>query len=170
MKPLLLLDIDGPLNPYLALSGPVPDGYTLYRTRPESWTQSPYLPVLLNPDHGERLLGLTTRFELAWATTWKDEANEWIGPKLGLPRLPYIDWPEMHGAAPDGTYWKTQYVVAYAAGRPFAWVDDEITARDTGWVTDHHGGAALLRWVHPGTGLTRTDFEALAGWAGERLG
>ncbi|MEV5677512.1 MULTISPECIES: HAD domain-containing protein [unclassified Streptomyces] len=166
MKPLLLIDIDGPLNPYAALSRrKAPDGYRRHRMRPTGWTDGPPLPVLLNPGHGDELLNLAGRYELIWATTWKDEANEWIGPHLGLPALPYIDWPEMHGSAPDGTYWKTRYVVEYAAGRPFAWVDDEITGRDREWVAAHHPGRALLRQIDPRVGLERGDFDALAGWA-----
>ena len=39
MKPLLLIDIDGPLNPYAALSLPTtPEGYTRHRMRPTGWT------------------------------------------------------------------------------------------------------------------------------------
>ncbi|MFI8436427.1 hypothetical protein ACIGJO_22260 [Streptomyces sp. NPDC079020] len=166
MKPLLLIDIDGPLNPYEALSRRgAPEGYRRHLMRPTGWTWGPALPVLLKPEHGGELLGLAAGYELVWATTWKDEANEWVGPLLGLPALPYIDWPEMHGTGPDGTYWKTRYVVEYAAGRPFAWVDDEITDRDRAWVGAHHPVRALLRYVDPGVGLERGDFDALAGWS-----
>ncbi|MGW1890814.1 hypothetical protein ACWCP6_11265 [Streptomyces sp. NPDC002004] len=165
MKPLLLIDIDGPVNPYLALAGPAPEGYDVHLTHPAGWEWSPFLPVLLHRDHGAELRKLTRAYELVWASTWMDEANEWIGPQLGLPRLPYIDWPETHGPAPEGTLWKTQYVVAYAAGRPFAWVDDEITEQDEAWVARNHPSSALLWWVHPGVGLTHDDFSALAYWA-----
>ncbi|GHB06022.1 MULTISPECIES: hypothetical protein [Streptomyces] len=166
MKPLLLIDIDGPLNPYEALSRRrPPKGYRRHSMRPTGWTAGPALPVLLNPEHGDELLALTGLYELAWATTWKNEANEWIAPRLGLPPLPYIDWPRMHGLTGNGTYWKTRYVVEYAAGRPFAWVDDEITDLDTGWVAGHHPGRALLRPVDPRVGLVRADFDALAAWA-----
>ncbi|MFH8517208.1 hypothetical protein ACH4CE_19365 [Streptomyces gelaticus] len=166
MKPLLLIDIDGPLNPYEALAQPrPPDGYAKHLTRPTGWDYGPPLPVLLNPEHGRALLTLADRYELVWATTWKDEANVWIGPRLGLPPLPYIDWPSMHGSAPDGTYWKTQYVVEYAAGRPFAWVDDEIAEQDQEWVLGQGATEALLRRIDPGTGLLPSDFAALAAWA-----
>ncbi|MEV7232643.1 HAD domain-containing protein [Streptomyces sp. NPDC051020] len=171
MKPLLLIDIDGPLNPYAALSRRhTPAGYTKHRMRPTGWTEGPALPVLLNPAHGAELLALTDRYTLVWATTWEDEANEWIGPHLGLPPLPYIDWPAMHGSAPDGTLWKTQYVVAYAAGRPFAWVDDEITERDRAWITRQGPGRSLLLQIDPRIGLERADFDALAQWATDRDG
>ncbi|MEU0301511.1 hypothetical protein ABZ252_18885 [Streptomyces sp. NPDC006175] len=166
MKPLLMIDIDGPLNPYAALSRPtVPEGYTLHRMRPTGWRTGTPLPVLLDPGHGGELLALADRYELVWATTWKDEANEWVGPRIGLPPLPYIDWPAMHTATADGTYWKTRHVVDYADGRPFAWIDDEISVLDTDWVAAHHPGRALLRRVGPWVGLVRADFEALADWA-----
>ncbi|WP_406492734.1 hypothetical protein OG936_04645 [Streptomyces sp. NBC_00846] len=171
MKPLLLIDIDGPLNPYAALTRRrVPDGYALHLMRPTGWDYGMPLPVLLNPEHGKALRGLAGRYELVWATTWKDEANEWIGPRLGLPRLPYIDWPSMHGSAPDGTYWKTRYVVEYAAGRPFAWVDDEISEQDRGWATEQGAAEALLLWIDPWIGLLPADFEVLATWADGRRG
>ncbi|MET7643670.1 HAD domain-containing protein [Streptomyces sp. NPDC005426] len=171
MKPLLLIDVDGPLNPYAALSRRrPPEGYTRHRMRPTGWTTGPALPVLLNPRHGEELLALAARYELVWATTWKDEANEWVGPRLGLPALPYVDWPAMHGSAPAGTYWKTQYVVEYAAGRPFAWIDDEITELDRAWITAGQGadGSSLLLRIDPWVGLQRADFDALAAWADGR--
>ncbi|MCP3817124.1 hypothetical protein NLX86_02910 [Streptomyces sp. A3M-1-3] len=95
MKPLLLIDIDGPLNPY---GGPQ------------------------------------------------------ASPAGGLRR------------APAGTYWKTQYVLGYAAGRPFAWFDDEITM-DRSHVDQKHLAAALLVHVDHRIGLTLPDFDALAYWA-----
>ncbi|MEV0494888.1 hypothetical protein [Streptomyces atratus] len=98
----------------------------------------------------------------------EDEANEWIGPHLGLPPLPYIDWPAIHGSAPDGTLRKTQYVVEYAAGRPFAWVDDEMTERDRAWIDRQGPGRSLLLRIDPRIGLERADFDALARWAADR--
>ncbi|MFG2432367.1 hypothetical protein [Streptomyces sp. NPDC048590] len=167
MKPLLLIDIDGPLNPYAALAHrPLPEGYELHRMRPTGWQDGPALPVLLSPAHGDGLRALTDRYELVWATTWKDEANRWVGPRIGLPTLPYIDWPAPPASAgADGVHWKTRPVVDYADGRPFAWVDDEISGYDRTWVEAHHPGQALLRRIDPGVGLAGEDFEVLAAWA-----
>ncbi|WP_206307824.1 hypothetical protein [Streptomyces sp. A0958] len=59
-----------------------------------------------------------------------------------------------------------QYVVAYAAGRPFARIDDEITDRNREWVAARRAaGDSPLRWIDPAVGLVRTDFDALAAWA-----
>lgn len=167
-KALLLIDVDGPLNPYMALSRRrSPQGYRRHRMRPTGWETGQALPVLLNAEHGDELLALTDRYELVWATTWKNEANEWIGPHLGLPPLPFVDWPVVGGSTGEGTLWKTRHVVAYAAGRPFAWIDDEIRERDREWVAVHHPGRALLRQIDPLVGLERHDFDALARWAAE---
>ncbi|MFF7439190.1 HAD domain-containing protein [Streptomyces sp. NPDC008122] len=164
-KPLLLIDVDGPLNPYAAQRERRPAGYTTHRMRPDGWFGTKPLRVWLNPDHGSELLALAEAYELVWATTWKGEANGWIGPRLGLPELPFVDWPKMHGAAPRGTFWKTRYVLEYAAGRPFAWVDDDITPYDHEYVEQKHLAAALLLRVDPRIGLVRPDFDALAEWA-----
>ncbi|MEU6310466.1 HAD domain-containing protein [Streptomyces sp. NPDC047014] len=168
MKPLLLIDVDGPLNPYAAKPQRRPAGYTTHRMRPAGWTEKESakpLRLWLNHAHGAELLALAGSYDLVWATTWKDEANDWIGPHLGLPRLPWIDWPRMHGRAPRGTFWKTQYILEYAGERPFAWIDDDITAPDREYVTLHHPAHALLLRVDEQIGLTATDFETLADWA-----
>ncbi|MFD9126403.1 hypothetical protein [Kitasatospora sp. NPDC059571] len=171
-RPLLLLDVDGPLNPYRAKPQRRPEGCLTHRVRPASWiarhpgTPSAYVRPLrlwLNPEHGPALLALPYR--LVWCTTWMDEANEWIGPRIGLPRLPYIAWPRMHHGDPDGLHWKTRELVARAAGRPFAWVDDEIEPQDTAWIAEHHPAPALTLPVDHRHGLRADDFAALAAWA-----
>ncbi|MFD5140606.1 MULTISPECIES: hypothetical protein [unclassified Streptomyces] len=167
-RPLLLLDVDGPLNPYAAAPQRRPAGYSTHRMRPTGW-ENPWdkpLRVWLNHDHGADLLALP--YELVWATTWKSEANEWIGPHLGLPTLPFVDWPTMtpqHGAR---LHWKTKALVAYAEGRPFAWVDDELGPEDREWVRKNHDAPALLHRVDPRLGLLPDDFSALTKWAADQ--
>lgn len=55
-------------------------------------------------------------------------------------------------------------MVEWAAGRPFIWVDDEISAIDRLWVDASHPGPSLLHRVEPAKGLSGTDFGALAAW------
>jgi hypothetical protein len=50
------------------------------------------------------------------------------------------------------------------AGRPFIWIDDEITAADRRWVAARHRGRALLHRIDPRTGLTDADFATMARW------
>lgn len=156
--PLLVLDVDGTLLPY-GCTGPPADL--------EEWAawQHAGNPQLAEVDraHGPRLLALPC--SPYWATAWMADANEVITPLLGLPRRPVADLPE----APleddgDRLHWKTRALVEAAAGRPFAWVDDEITGLDRAWVARHHRGPALLHRVDPVTGLTAADFCVLGGW------
>lgn len=168
-RPLLFLDVDGPLNPYAAQPERRPDGYTTIRVPLKGGSeQNPLrrrpLRVWLNPGHGPALLGLG--YELCWATTWMSEANRWISPVLGLPELPFVDFADaLFRERPDGVHWKTEPLVNYADGRPFAWVDDEQSARDEEYVTTHHRGAALLHHVNPRIGLREPDFHTLTQFA-----
>ncbi|MFE6761961.1 hypothetical protein [Streptomyces sp. NPDC057689] len=167
-RPLLFLDVDGPLNPYAAQPERRPAGYTTIRVpRMDSATprlHSTPLRVWLDPGHGPALLALD--YELCWATTWMDSANEWIGPVLGLSTLPFVDFGEaLFRERPDGVHWKTEALVAYAGGRPFAWVDDEQGEADDAYVSAHHPAAALLHHVNPRIGLRDDDFTALAEFA-----
>nr|WP_245674309.1 hypothetical protein [Actinoplanes rectilineatus] len=58
----------------------------------------------------------------------------------------------------------------WAAGRPFVWIDDEMTDADRRWVRDRHPGRALLHRVDPDVGLTDEDFATVRRWldAGRR--
>ncbi len=78
--------------------------------------------------------------------------------------LPFIGWPQTHGKAPHGTFWKKQYILQYAAWRPVVWIDDDITALDREFTDRHHMAAALLLRVDERIGLTRPDFDVLTVW------
>jgi hypothetical protein len=52
----------------------------------------------------------------------------------------------------------------WAAGRPFIWLDDEITGADRQWVAAHHSGKALLHRVDPHAGRTEADFSLMHQW------
>jgi hypothetical protein len=157
--PLLFLDVDGPLLPFgeNPLSG---------------HGQAAAVPRLarLGQDTGLRLAALPCT--LVWATTWLEDANTEIASRIGLPDLPVVTWPEPTQAHEHedrwfGLCWKTRTLVNWAAGRPFAWIDDEITEADRDWVSDHHPGPALLYSIDASRGLTDRDFAALEEWLRE---
>ncbi|MCM2430715.1 hypothetical protein [Streptomyces sp. RKAG337] len=172
-RPLLFLDVDGPLNPYAAKPERRPDGYTTLRVPQEggvagdpvrSRSRARPLRVWLNPDHGRALLALG--YEICWATTWMSDANRWIGPVLGLPELPFVAFGSaLLKERPDGVHWKSEPLVAYADGRPFAWVDDEQSDADHAHVAANHHAPALLHHVNPRIGLRVDDFTTLAAFA-----
>ncbi|MEA5358891.1 hypothetical protein VA596_05045 [Amycolatopsis sp., V23-08] len=152
-RPLLFLDVDGPLIPFGRTSGE-------YKTFTDADLGHPLLPRI-DPGLGPRLLALGC--DLVWATTWMEDANDCVAPLAGLPPLTVLDFPVEDATAP-GLHWKTRPIVERAAGLPFVWIDDETTDLDRSWVAEHHPGPALLHTVSASAGLTTADFDAIAVW------
>lgn len=149
---LVFLDVDGTLLPF-GSSSISPAG-----------TDS--LLAGINPRHGPRLAALPC--ELIWATTWMDQANETIAPILGLPPLPVLE-PSTPTVEDDyfRLHWKTRAIVGQAAGRAFAWIDDEISESDREWIDDQHSAPVLLLRVDAMHGLTVDDVDTLGTWLEE---
>jgi hypothetical protein len=158
-RPLLFLDVDGPLIPLRAR----PTGHVLDLSAATELAEAPGNPLMdrLDPADGRRLLALGC--QLIWATTWMADANEVVAPRLGLPELPVVDFPD--DESPErGLHWKTKFLTQQADGCPFIWLDDEITDTDQRWVRTHYQGPALLHRVDPFVGLTDADFAAIRRW------
>jgi len=119
--PLLLLDVDGVLNPFAAPA--CPSGYTEHDIfRGEE-------PVRLCPAHGPWLAELATRFQIVWATAWGADASRLLGPLLRLPDLPVIAFPPVPFRPRD----KLPAIIRYAGHRPLAWMDDALPPEAQAW-------------------------------------
>lgn len=169
-KPLLLLDVDGPLNPYGAKPTQRPDGYTTRHVRTGAdgwhWAQSGKrsIRVWLNPAHGPMLLALTHLVDLAWATTWEHSANRLVAPVVGLPQLPVIEFPS-RGPFPFGQIWKRDAVEAYVGERAFAWLDDDFEPGDFEWAKTRTEDGIPTLLLHISLGIRQQDVDRVAGWA-----
>lgn len=148
MKPLLLLDVDGVLNPLGVSEAP---GFAAHHVGG--------MRVLLNSDHGRWLGELGARYDLTWATSWERDADliaERIGLPLGLPAITFSDQSGWTVKLPD--------VVRYAGDRPLAWVDDQIGPKVRAWAAGRQA-ATLLVETDSRVGLTPAHVETLRAWA-----
>ncbi|WP_049649258.1 HAD domain-containing protein [Kitasatospora sp. MY 5-36] len=150
--PLLLLDVDGVLNPFAAAVCPA--DYQEYGFFPGEE------PVRLNRVHGRWLNGLAEHFEIVWATGWEEEANEFLAPFLGLERLPVVFFPPK----PFEPCEKVPAVAAFVGERAAAWVDDALTPQARAWA-DGRAAATLLVDTDPCVGLTWSAVEQLSRWS-----
>lgn len=170
----LLLDVDGPLNPYSG--GPnKPEGYVKHMMRPSGsiWEdeRSPALPVWLNASHGAKLEGLG--YHIIWATTWQKDASTWIAPHVGLPTdLETIVWDDVDTSSipvvHSRLYWKTREIAAYMKlhhpNEPFIWVDDEAYKADERFLKLMIDAELKIFTINPAKGLQNSDFEAMKTW------
>lgn len=174
MKPVLLLDVDGPLNPWNNKPHRRPAGYDTFRFPVAGTTARRPMRVWLRPAHGPQLLTLADRcgFKLVWATSWQAEANEFISPALGLPELPIVPFPEFDPVRgwPRVGHWKWDAVADYAGDRPLVWLDDEHQGRAQQanrerFLLRRGRVPTLLHHVSPRAGIDQPDLDAVEQFA-----
>ena len=161
-KPLVLVDVDGPLIPTYAQKKP--QGYTAFQASPRyhGGTGGKTVRIWLNKRHGAWLKALD--HDLVWATAWEASANKEIGSRIGLPTMPHISFTTPFLRNPDNSHWKLNDLLMYADGRPFVWLDDGITGADTVRVAVEYPAPALLYRVDPRWGLTYDDMVNVWEW------
>jgi hypothetical protein len=151
--PLLLLDVDGVLNPFAAPA--CPPGFVEHTLFPDEE------PVRVCAGHGDWLRELASHFTLVWATAWCEEANHRLAPLLGLKPLPVIPMPPL----PFPLEGKLPTVSQFAGVHPLAWIDDALTPAAHAWAVSR-AVPTLLVDANPAQGLTRLDVDKCLAWAG----
>lgn len=178
--PLMALDVDGPLNAYLAApkalakAARTPNGFravdfasrVTYR-RGSTW--HPFSRLHLARAHGDMLARFSSAHdvELVWASMWEHNCNTVIGPAIGLPRLPWVDFH----SHPVRDLWKFPAMLEFAAGHPLVWLDDSFNdrrkveqRRRSGFDRARRNLPTLLLHVSPSTGITAEHLAEVADW------
>jgi hypothetical protein len=151
-RPLLLLDVDGVINPY---GTPLPPaGYGEHHLFPGEE------PVRVNPAHGAWITEAGAVLDIAWATSWNDDANRLLAPLLHIAALPVVTMP----APPFDPGAKVPLIAAYAQHRPAAWIDDLHTRQAHQWL-EERTSPTLLVTTDPAIGLTRECIDRDSAWA-----
>ena len=155
----MLVDVDGVLNPARSHA----PGYRASWVFPIGLAHR----LLLNPSHGPMLTELAevTGAELVWATYWRNRANTWVAPRVGLPSLRFVPIPShwrAHTRSSLGS-WKAYHVAAWVGQRPFVWFEDDADA--VACLAGQPGlGRHLAVKVDPVIGLTSSHVEQARAW------
>jgi hypothetical protein len=153
LRPMLLVDFDGVLNPFAAPK--CPPGFTEYGLDEFPGDD----PVRLNPAHARWLSDLASIYEIAWASACAEDLNLYCGRLISLPPLQHVPMP-LPPFHPDR---KAEAVAAFVGDRSVAWVDDAFGEAAHSWARER-SAPTLLVDVDPTTGLTMDVINILAVW------
>ncbi len=120
------------------------------------------VPHCISLPVGDRLLRLSERFELVWASGWEDKANFYLSDLLGLPELPHLSFDTRPSAA--GAHWKLAAIEGYAGARAMAWIDDNFDRSCFEWA-ERRAAPTLLVPTESHLGLEEAHVAALETWA-----
>jgi len=151
-RPLLLLDIDGVLNPWAAPT--LPDGFKEHVLFPKDER-----PHRFSEHHGEWIRELARSFEVVWASAWGSVANQLLAPILRLPEFDWVPYPP----TPFPPSSKVPSIAAFVGERSAAWVDDDITAEARAWASGRENPTLLVP-VDPTIGLLPEHVRSLEVW------
>ena len=151
---MILLDIDGVLNPFLG-TGFIDKGYLPLRTQ--------YHTALLPPNGAEIISRLQQLDEVMWVSAWQEDSNE----VMDLYGLPHLKWISFAHQAVFNRFSSPKLAAVehfYTVHRPkkFVWIEDEIDNEITDWMSD----IGLLVVPDPSVGLTDEHMEEISGYYG----
>ena len=158
-SPILLLDVDGVLNPIGQMLHPEAEANWAFNDVFYSCDESGNWPLRISPEMGKAIRAFGC--DIRWLTTWHDLAHKNIGePVFGWPKFPVQSYPRM-----SSSYWKLTAVreLLEEEGPHVIWLDDDIEQFMIGeelWELDPHN---RLMTVCPNTaiGLTKDDIQKI---------
>lgn len=168
-RAVLVLDIDGTINPFFARytleSNPEKlPGFEGFRIDSERHgPASAFLQTDVLTDVFRKLQSLGV--ELVWGSAWNEGANL-VLEMLGLSEVwPTIIFPEEMDFSMDIQTWKLstvqEYIEAhYSEDVPVLWMDDEIFSDAEQWLNSRSGGGLLFR-PERHQGLTESHWEQI---------
>ena len=158
-KPIILLDVDGVLNPCPWKPEDSPDWK--FEPRWPSSTESGAFPLSLSKEMGQALADLNC--QIRWLTTWiltEDFANPEIGKRLGWDRLPVCHIERRF----SDNYWKPTAVqkILETEGPKVVWIDDDADyyAQVFDGISDPFG-RLLIICPDSHVGLTRDHIDTI---------
>jgi hypothetical protein len=110
-------------------------------------------------------LAESTGAELVWASYWRNRANTWVGPRVGLPSLRFVPIPPHRSSRTRSSLgdWKARHVAAWVGQTPFAWLEDDPEVADR--LAEQPGvGRHLVVQVDPAVGLTDHHVDQARAW------
>jgi hypothetical protein len=156
-RPLLLIDIDGVLNPFVPAGRGAPDGFDEHLIDG--------MRVFLARHHGEWMQELAKTYELVWASSWEAECDRLIGQVIDAPSgMPFLTFPDRDE---QDWLWKLPAVKRFVGeDRPVAWLDDDH-GRGAGEWADQRQAPTLLVRTDPRIGWTDVEYRRIVDFAAE---
>lgn len=154
--PLILLDLDGPLNPFLSWTA-VEEGYEPIDAGYSTW--------MLHHKHGQWLANLSQSAQVMWASTWEETANELACSFYDLPHFEYLQFGK--ASMSTGLPFKLQEVQQVSEDRPLIWIEDEADEQMQKWAADR-SAPTLLIIPDPSIGWTEEQYQECVSFLQDR--
>lgn len=120
--------------------------------------------IIVSPSIIARLADLHARNLIAieWLTSWEDDANTMLAPRIGLGQYPVHLEPDVR----TELYWKEHVVRDHAAtSARFIWVDDEMTDHQAHATVPRDFPDGLVIAPDPLVGLTHEHLDLIEAYA-----
>lgn len=148
MNNLILLDIDGVLNPLFSTTLHE-DGYIHFTIGWISWS-------LNSRTHGKWIKELSENNTIVWCSSWLEESNK-ASEFFNLPDFDYVNF---ENTADENSMWKLADVKTYLEKNSFDhvfWLDDEFTQDVYDWAKQNASKITLIP-CDPAVGWVEEDF------------